>query len=175
MGHEGITGSKRLPRIHAAIPSTPRLQSQNMIARELMFGNIFPLFIYFSKNKVQMEMGIKPLPFPSYSPLQAITFTQDCHLTLKINVKILAVFSYSGKGKNGNGNGLMLPLLLFKVSQTQSSFPPEIHFTPFYDIIVVSCDPQESELLFLPWDLPKTEVCVDKFSPVKPHTTIFYR
>lgn len=89
--------------------------------------------------------------------------------------KFWLVFSYSGKDKNGNGSGLMLPLLLFKVSQSQSSFPPEIHFTPFYNIIVASCDPQESELLFLPRDLPKTEVCVDKFSPVKPHITIFYR
>lgn len=37
-------------------------------------------------------MGIKLFHFLSYPPLQAITFPQDCHLTLKINVNILAVF-----------------------------------------------------------------------------------
>lgn len=151
MGHDSNTGPKRLPRIHIAIPSTPRLQSQNMIARELAFSNLCspPLFIYFSKIKVQIEMGIKLLPFPLLPSSPSYYFPPRLSFNTENKCQHFGCFSHSGKDKSGNGSGLMLPLLLFKFSQTQSSFPPQIHFTPFYDIFMVSCDPQESELLSL--------------------------
>lgn len=177
MGHDSTTVPKRLPRIHAAIPSTPRSQSQNMIARELVFSNMrfWFLFIYFSKIKVQMEMGIKLLPFPLLPSSPSNYFPLRLSFNTENKCQHFGCFSHSGKDKSGNGSGLMLPFLLFKFSQTQSSFPPQIHFTPLYDIVMVSCDPQGSELLFLHWDLPKAEGCVDKFNPFKSHIAIFYR
>lgn len=112
MDYGNTTVPKRLPRIHAAVPSTSRSQSQNMIARELVFRNMrfWFLFIYFSKIKVQMEMKIKLLPFPLLPSSPSNYFPPRLSFNTEYKCQHFGCFSHSRKDKSRNGSGLMLPL-----------------------------------------------------------------